>query len=126
MDHTTTALPYSAKAANRLRARAAQEEAEPELVDASHVLDALLAAAARSGGGDDLIWHWLTNSADLARPRRALGGLRRVTPAKGRGRAGQGRRFADDLAVYDRAPQEYREAVREIITDAVRRTGIAP
>lgn len=121
MDHTTTAIPSSARAANQLRARAAQTEAEPVEVDAAHVLEALLAAAVRAGGGDELIRHWLCNSADLSRPRRALGGLRRVVPAKGRGRAGQGRRFADDLAAYERAPQEYRGAVREIITDAVRR-----
>lgn len=126
MDHATTAVPYSIKAANQLRARAAQQEAEPELVDAAHVLEALLAAAARAGGGDDLILHWLTNSADLGRPRQVLGGLRRVSPAKGRGRAGQGRRFGDDLAAYDRTEEEYRRAVREIITDAVQRTGAIP
>lgn len=123
MDRITTAIPRSVQAVNWLWARAEQEEAEPELVDAAHVLEALLAAAARAGGGDELILHWLTNSADLARPRQVLGGLRRVSPAKNRVR---GRRFADDLVAFDRARQEYREAVREISADAVRRATATP
>lgn len=119
-DHTTpNNMPRTRRAVTALHTQITEPETEPVVVDAAHVLTALLTAAVMIGGEDEHVRHWLHNSADLARPRTILSG-RRVRGAR---RSRAGRLIAADLAAYDRARPDHRRAVREVITGALTRTG---
>lgn len=119
MDHAPTSAPRTRRAVTALHHQITEPEVEPVVVEATHVLTALLTATVMIGGEDEHVWHWLRNSTDLARPRRILAGQR----VRGSGRSRVGRLVAADLAAYDHARPAHRRAVREIITAALTRTG---
>lgn len=109
MDHTPTSAPRTRRAVTALHTQLDDLEVEPVVVDAAHILRALLTAALAIGGADEHVWHWLHYSANLSKPRAIL--------------SGRGVHGADHLVAYDRARPEHRRAVREIITAALTRTG---
>ncbi|GAA1463501.1 hypothetical protein NE857_33990 (plasmid) [Nocardiopsis exhalans] len=117
MDQPPASAPHTRRAVTALHTQIAEPETEPVEVEAAHVLSALLTATVMIGGGDEHVWHWLRNSGDLAKPRVILAGRR----VRGGGRGRTGRLVAADLAAYDTARPEHRQAVREIITAALTR-----
>lgn len=118
MDHTPTSVPHTRRAVTALYHQATAPEAEPVVIDAARVLTALLTAAVTIHGEDEHVRHWLCNSATLARPRMVLAGQR---VRRGQRSPVRGRLVAADLAAYDHARPEHRQAVREVITGALTR-----